>query len=89
MAKQPDVPEVLCARRRDVPRGWVVPPGVGILRCVGCGAKLVAARSTLGQVARGESQPVCPSCFTPGRIPAMSLEQLAEYAAMCNAPGNN
>lgn len=74
------VPQVLCVCESDVPTGTILPPGVGAVRCSGCGVRVVAASSTRDAVRRREMRPVCRSCFKadPVMILGMTREQVAE-----------
>lgn len=82
MPLTPGIAAVLCARPADLPPGMILTPGSGTLRCVGCGTKVVVARSTKAHIAEGTMQPVCRGCL-PERYgnPSLTVEQARELVS--------
>jgi hypothetical protein len=80
----PKVLPALCFRVADVRPGDRIMPGVKVIRCADCQAKLYASRATCALIASGRCRPVCCDCV-PGRIvPVVTGEQMAEFAAWMN-----
>lgn len=86
----PDRPLLYCTREADVPAGTVIPPGVGRVRCAGCGAGLLATAASRRLVRDGAAQPCCDACLPGHRtlVPAMTAEQVGELSALAD-PGRN
>lgn len=87
----PAVPLLFCTRRKDVPAGAVVPPGVGTAYCAGCGAKVLVSTASARMVAARTAQPVCGPCLpkTGVLVPVMTAEQAAELVSFNDSHRRN
>jgi hypothetical protein len=91
MSLSPDLFPILAFPESEVPRGTVIPPGVVVRRCAGCGARVMVSPSSLKLLATGRCQLACAACLnTEERINlgVMTPRALAELDAWSNPRRN-
>lgn len=84
MPLTPGAIPVLCARVKDVPPTFVVPPGMKTFPCAGCAVRVLAGPASQKYIAAGHCQPVCEACVPAAACVLVTPEHAAEARALAS-----